>query len=117
DAYLQPPEGITVDNPRVVAQVEIEEVPVLGSKLRGVAVAVRGDGVDRAKWTVAPGQVDVTLTGALLSVERAEAQLAAVVRVKSNETKEREAEVVIEGLPPGIGVVVAPARVKLVPVK
>jgi YbbR domain-containing protein len=117
DGYLQPPEGITVDDPHVSVQVEIEEVPVLASKMRGVAVEVRGDGVDPAKWSVAPGQVDVTLTGALLSVERAEANLAAVIRVKANETKEREAEVVIEGLPPGIGLVVSPARVKLVPVK
>ena len=118
DAQLVAPEGIFLDgDPHVVVRVGIAEEMVPASKVAGVAVVVRGDGVDPAKWTIVPKQVEVTLTGAMLSVERAKAQLAAVVRVKANDTKEREADVLIEGLPPRIGVEVSPARVRLVPIK
>ena len=118
DAELLPPEGIFLDgDPHVTVRVNIAEEMVPAAKVAGVAVVVKGDGVDAAKWDTTPKVVDVTLTGALLSVERAKAQLAAVVRVKASEAREREAEVVIEGLPPRIGVEVSPARVKLAPVK
>ena len=65
----------------------------------------------------APPQIDVTLTGALLAVEKAKAALAPVVRLSASDTKAREAAVSIEGLPPGVGVRISPERVKVSPVE
>ena len=65
---------------------------------------------------VAPPQVDVTLTGALLAVEKARSSLVPVVK-PAPDGKPREVEVTIDGLPPGIGVKVSPEHVKLDPLK
>jgi hypothetical protein len=86
-------------------------------KLPGLVLNVVGEGVDPAKWKVSPAQIEVTLTGALLAVEKAKAALAPVVRLSAADTKAREAAVSIEGLPPGIGVRISPERVKISPVK
>jgi YbbR domain-containing protein len=79
----------------------------------GLAVAVRGDGIDTSHWTVTPAQVDVTLTGTMLSVEKARAALQPVVKVSGNDTKARDVDVTVEGLPPGIGVKISPERVRV----
>jgi YbbR domain-containing protein len=80
-------------------------------------VGVRGEGIDPAKWTVTPAQVEVTLTGALLAVEKAKAAMAPVVKLTTGEGKPHEVDVVIDGLPPGIGVKISPERVKVSPAK
>jgi len=58
----------------------------------------------------------VTLTGALLAVEKARSSLAPVIKLPT-DGKTREVEVTIDGLPPGIGVKISPERVKLAPIK
>ena len=66
-----------------------------------------------ARFSVSPAQVDITLTGTLLAVEKAKSALQPVVKVSGNDTKPRDGDVVVEGLPPGIGVKISPERVKL----
>jgi len=108
------PDGVElVSAPQVLAHVKIEE-QLVTRKLTGLAVTVHGDG-DASKWQVTPAQIDVTLTGALLAVEAA--KIAPVVKLAPSETKAREADVSIEGLAPGIGVKLSPARVDVAPVK
>jgi YbbR domain-containing protein len=125
DADLLPPDGVELLGPtHASVHVAIAE-ELVTRKLAGLAVAVRGD--DAAKWTVAPGQVDVTLTGALLAVEKAKSTLVPIVRLSPPSTKPaeksdkadkaREVEVVLEGLPPGIGAKISPERVKITPVR
>jgi len=115
ETEISPPEGVdVVGNVEVSVQVRIEE-ELVTRKVPSLTVAVRGDG-DLSRWQVAPAQVDVTLTGTLLAVEKARASLVPVVRVPP-DLKAREAEVTIEGLPPGIGVKVSPEHVKLAVLK
>jgi YbbR domain-containing protein len=110
-----PPEGVDViGTAQVSIQIRIDE-ELVTRKLPGLTVSLKGDS-DPARWHVAPQQVDVTLTGALLAVEKARTTLTPVVRI-TPDLKPREAEVTIEGLPPGIGVKISPEHVKLAPLK
>jgi YbbR domain-containing protein len=117
-AELAPAEGVSVDPTlRVGVVVRIEE-ELVTRKSTGV-VTVAGDGVDPAKWTVTPPQVEVSLTGALLAVEKARTAMTAVVKLAPADRagNAREAAVVLEGLPPGVGVRVSPERVRITPVR
>ncbi|HEY5947557.1 MAG TPA: CdaR family protein [Kofleriaceae bacterium] len=100
----------------VVVQIAIEE-ELVTRKLPGLTVRTIGEGVDPARWQVSPAQVDITLTGTLLAIEKAKAALAPVVKPSASDTRPREVAVSIEGLPPGIGVKISPERVKISPVK
>lgn len=107
------PDHVDTDaSPQVVVQVTVDE-ELVTRKVPGLPVVVRADGVDPARFSVSPAQVDITLTGTLLAVEKAKAALRPVVKVSGNDTKPRDADVVVEGLPPGIGVKISPERVKL----
>ena len=111
EAALSLPDGVETDGPsQVVVQVSVDE-ELVTRKMPGLAVAVRGEGVDASHWTVTPAQVEVTLTGTLLAVEKAKAALQPVVKVSGNDTKTRDVDVTVEGLPPGIGVRISPERV------
>jgi YbbR domain-containing protein len=111
---LVPPDGIElVDGAEVRVQVAISE-ELVTRKLRDVSVVVKGDGLEPGRWTTTPKVVDVTLTGELLAVENARAALKPVVKVPPGE-RTREADVMIEGLPPGVGVRISPERVKVAP--
>ena len=110
-----PPEGAqVVGNAQIAVQIRVDE-ELVTRKLPGATVVVRGDG-DTSRWRVTPSQVDVTLTGALLAVEKARSSLVPVVKLTA-DAKPREVEVTIDGLPPGIGVKVSPEHVKLAPLK
>jgi YbbR domain-containing protein len=100
----------------VLLHVAIDE-ELVTRKLPGLVVRVVGEGVDPAKWQATPTQVEVTLTGTLLAVEKAKAALAPVVKLSAGDAKAREAAVVVEGLPPGIGVKISPERVKVSPIR
>lgn len=100
----------------VQIQIQIDE-ELVTRRLPGQVVRVAGEGVDPARWQVSPAQVEVTLTGTLLAVEKARAALAPVVKPSAADTRPREVAVSIEGLPPGIGVRISPERVKISPVK
>jgi YbbR domain-containing protein len=116
DTELVAPEGVeAVGGSQVSVQVSIDE-ELVTRRLPGLVVGVSGDS-DPAKWQVSPAQVDVTLTGSLLAVEKAKAALTPVIKLSGNDTKAREVPVSVEGVPPGIGVRISPERVKISPVK
>jgi YbbR domain-containing protein len=117
ETTVEPPDGVdVVGSPRVSVAVQIDEM-LVRSPIVGVPVAIRGDG-DTSKWQVTPSQVNITLTGALLAVEKANASIVAYVNLAGPaDGKPREADVKIDGLPPGIGATISPERVKLAPVK
>jgi hypothetical protein len=74
DVDVLPPDGVELLGPaHVGVHVAIDE-ELVTRKLPGLAVVARGD--EGAKWTIAPAQVDVTLTGALLAVEKAKGRQA-----------------------------------------
>lgn len=111
ETEVVPPDGVeTAGSPQVVVQVSVEEALVT-RKLPGLTV------VAPTGWAVTPGTVDITLTGTLLAVEKARAALQPVVKVSGNDTKARDADVAVEGLPPGIGVKISPERVRVTPTK
>ena len=111
ETEVVPPDGVETAGPsQVVVQVTVEEALVT-RKLPGVAVS------SPAGWAATPATVDITLTGTLLAVEKARAALQPVVKVSANDTKPRDADVVVEGLPPGIGVKISPERVRITPTK
>jgi len=116
-AELAPPEGVKVDPTlRIAVHVRIEE-ELVTRRTPGLVVALRGDGIDPSKWTVTPTQVEVTLTGALLAVEKARNTVLPMVTLTSTDKGSRERPVVLEGLPPGVGVRISPERVKVSPVR
>jgi YbbR domain-containing protein len=115
ETEVVPPDGAQiVGNPLISVQIRLDE-KLVTSKFPGMTVAIRGDG-DPARWTVTPGQVDVTLTGALLAVEKAHTTLVPVVKL-APDAKPREVEITVEGVPAGIGVKVSPEHARLVPAK
>lgn len=115
ETEIMTPEGVEVaGNPQVAVQIHVDE-ELVTRKLPGLTVVVRSDG-DTSRWKVTPPQVDVTLTGALLGVEKARSSLLPVVKLPT-DPKQREVEVTVDGLPPGIGVKISPEHVKLAPLK
>jgi YbbR domain-containing protein len=115
ETEVQPPDGVEVaGNARISVQIRVDE-QLVTRKVPGVSVALKGDG-DPARWTVSPAQVDVTLIGALLAVEKARGTLVPVVKL-TPDPKPREVEITVEGVPPGVGVKVSPEHAKLAPAK
>ncbi len=115
-SVLVPSDGIElIDSDQVQVQVEINE-ELVTRRMPDVKVTTTGDGVDLTKWTISPTQVEITLTGALLAVEKSKELMRPVVKLVPTDKTGRDAEVKIEGLPPGVGVRISPERVKLAPV-
>jgi YbbR domain-containing protein len=117
ETEAEPPDGVElVGGPQVLLHVAIDE-ELVSRNLPGLSVVPRGDGVEATRLTVRPAQVDVTLTGALLAVEKAKTTLVPFVKVGLGDAHAREANVSIDGVPPGIGVKVSPERVTVAPAK
>jgi len=115
ESHIESPDGVDVaGNPDVSVQIRVDE-ELVTRKLPGLSVVVRGDG-DASRWKATPPQVDVTLTGALLAVEKARSSLVPIVKL-TPDAKPREVEVTIDGLPPGVGVKISPEHVKLAPLR
>lgn len=111
------PDGVEVTTATPISlQVTIEE-ELVTRKIPGLVVRAAGEGVDPARWNITPTQVEISLTGTVLAIEKAKAGLAPVVRLSAGDTKAREVAVSIEGLPPGIGVKISPERVKVSPIR
>lgn len=111
-AFLVPPAGIElVGDEQITVRVEIDE-ELVTRKVPGLRVRVAGEGVDPARYAISPDHVDVTLTGALLAVEKAKSAMLPVARVTPGE-RGRELPVELEGLPPGVGVRMSPERVRV----
>ena len=117
ESEAEPPDGVElVGAPQVLLRVTIDE-ELVSRKLPGLAVVPRGDAADVSRVSVRPAQVDVTLTGALLAVEKAKTTLVPFVKLVPGDARAREADVSIDGVPPGIGVKVSPERVTVAPAK
>ncbi|MEO8551284.1 MAG: CdaR family protein [Kofleriaceae bacterium] len=121
ETEVVPPDGVDVEgSPAVVVHVTVDE-ELVTRKLPALPVTLRGASadatIDRTRWRVTPAQVDVTLTGTLLAVEKAKAAIAPIAKLVKDDGKPHEVDLVMEGLPPGIGVKVSPERVKLTPLK
>ncbi|HEU0036882.1 MAG TPA: CdaR family protein [Kofleriaceae bacterium] len=120
-AELAAPEGVETDpTQRISVHVRIEEELV--TRKVSMPVTVQGDGIDPARWTVTPAQVDVTLTGELLAIEAAKTAMVPTVKLDKKTAKPdepnaraREVDVRIEGLPRGVGVRISPERVTVAP--
>lgn len=108
EAMLVPPLGVSLDLPKVTVKVRIVEELVTRKHTYPVALTVD----EAAKWKIEPPQVDVTLTGALLAIEKAR-DIAAKVKLAPSPST----EVQLEGVPPGVGVRISPERVKVTPLK
>lgn len=114
---LAPPTGVeTEPGQRVTMSVRIEE-DLITKRLPGVPVAVRGEGLDPAKWAVEPARVEVTLTGLVLTIDGVKDKLVPYVKLTPAEVRTGEAEVTIEGIPPGVGKRISPEHVKVVPAR
>jgi len=115
ESHIESPDGVDVaGNPDVSVQIRVDE-ELVTRKLPGLSVVVRGEG-DASRWKATPPQVDVTLTGALLAVEKARGSLVPIIKLPA-DAKPREVEVTIDGLPPGVGVKISPEHVKLGPLR
>lgn len=112
ESEVAAPEGVQAATTAVTVAVRIDQ-ELVTRKVPALAVQLRGDG-DPARWKVAPTQVDVTLTGELIAVEKARKEMAAVVKLTS-DPKPREVEITVEGVPPGVGVKLSPEHAKLTP--
>ena len=109
------PDGVElVGTPQLSVRVTIDE-ELVSRKVQGVPLALRGV-ADTSKWELGTAQVEVTLTGALLAVEKAKASMKVFVKLAPGETKAREVPVSIEEVPPGIGVRISPEHVQVAPV-
>lgn len=114
---LEPPEGLqVVGSDTVSVEVKLDQ-ELVAKKLADIPVHLAGDGIDSAKWTVAPMQVEVMLTGPLLAVEKAKETLALSIKVSPSDKGTRDADIIIDGVPSGIGVRVSPERVRLTPLR
>jgi hypothetical protein len=117
DTIAVTPDGVEPAGSAAVSlQVVIDE-ELVTRKLPGLVVHATGEGVDAAKWKIVPAQVEISLTGPVLAIEKAKAALAPVVRLSAGDTKAREMAVSVDGLPPGVGVKISPERVKVAPVR
>jgi YbbR domain-containing protein len=114
---LAPPSGVETDpGQHVTVSVRIDE-ELVTRRLPGLPIAIRGDGVDPARWTLEPAQVEVTLTGALLAIENVKDKLVPFVKLAPADKGAREVEVTLDGIPPGVGKRISPERVKVIPAK
>lgn len=109
---LIPPDGVDLDSVhRVTVRVEIKE-ELVSQRVGPLPIQLRGDGVDSARVSVRPSQVDVVLTGALLAVEHAiAAGLTPTVRVSPGQLGDQP--VTLESSVPGVGVTIAPTKVRV----
>jgi YbbR domain-containing protein len=117
---LASPAGVeTNGGQNVTVSVRIDE-ELVTKRLPGLPVVVRVDGVESTKWTVEPAHVEVTLTGAVLAIENVKDKLAPYVKLapadKARDVN-RDVEVALDGIPPGVGKRISPERVKVVPIK
>jgi YbbR domain-containing protein len=116
---LAPPAGVETDpGQHVTISVRIEE-ELVTRRLPGLPITIlaEGVGVEASKWAVEPAQVEVTLTGARLAIEKAKDKLVPSVKLTPAELRSRQVEVTVDGVPPGVGKRISPERVKVVPAK
>jgi hypothetical protein len=112
EVALLPPDGVDVDwKGPVFVTVPLTEQLVTMSGGR-VAVTLVGD-PEPARWRADPAEVEVELTGGLLAVERAIAEGVRVKAAINPDAKGGMVRLVAGDLPPGVGVALRPAEVRL----
>lgn len=111
---LLAPEGVELQGASsVLARVRIEE-QLATQRMAGVAVEVRGEGVDLARVKLSLAKVDITLTGPLLDIEQTRSALKAHVKVNATDIgKTRGGAIELEGVTPGVGVRLSSDAVKV----
>lgn len=104
NAPLWAPEGIEfVGSATASARVQIAE-ELASQRIAGVAITVRGDGVDPNKVRLATPKADVILTGPVLDIERARKDLKLFITVSPTDVgKTRTFSINVEGVPAGVG--------------
>jgi YbbR domain-containing protein len=119
EAQLVPPDGVevTLGGP-VSVTVDIKE-QLETRRLGRLAVRVTGEGIDPIGVITDPPAVEVVLTGTVLAVEAAlKAGIVPTVKVTAADAnRKRTAPVRVEGVPPGVGVELVPAKIEVAPVK
>lgn len=115
DVALVPPDGVEVKPSSVTVNVAIDE-QLVTRRVGPVTINVTG-GADPARLKIEPSEVEVVLAGGLRGVERV---VAGGVKVSveispSDVGRPHAAPVVVEGLPPGVGVQVVPPQVMVTP--
>lgn len=114
---LVTPEGVSVDSTqRITVDVRFK-VDLVTKKIPDLPVVIGGDGIDAARWKIAPTTVDVTLTGPLLDVEAAKSSMVVKAVLLPADKTAREVKVIVEGVKEGVGVKISPERVTVTPVK
>ncbi|HVV87661.1 MAG TPA: CdaR family protein [Kofleriaceae bacterium] len=114
EVALLPPDGVDVDwKGPVTVSVPVSE-QLVTTTVAAVPVTLVGE-ADASRWKADPSEVTVELTGGVLAVERA---IADGVKVKAAITPEVGARggsvrLVAGDLPPGVGVALRPAEVRL----
>jgi YbbR domain-containing protein len=106
--------GIDVEGSQEVSVQVTYSRALVTQVLTNRAIQIKGDG-DPPKWTLTPTEVEVTVTGELLAIEKA--TITPVVKIAPTDTKAHEVEVTIEGLPATVGRKVSPERVTVTPVR
>jgi YbbR domain-containing protein len=114
---LAPPAGVETDpGQHVTVFVRIDE-ELVTKRLPGLPIAIRAEGTEASRWAVEPALVEVTLTGALLAIDRVKDRLTPYVKLTLADLRTGAAEVAIDGVPPGVGQRISPERVKVVPAR
>lgn len=112
---VAPPDTVITDHREVSVAVAIDQ-ELVTRRLGVLPVALRGgDG----RWAVAPGEVEVTLTGYLLAVEAwiDRGVTPEVVPPSDGAGRGGRLPVAVPGGPPGVGVEITPAVVAVTPRK
>jgi hypothetical protein len=112
DTLLALPVGVDLEGSQQVSVRIVIKAELVTRKLPRLVVQVRGD--DPAKWKVTPADVEVTVTGELLSIEKA--PITPIVKIAPGDTKRHEVEVTIDGLSTTVGRKISPDRVTVEPV-
>jgi hypothetical protein len=120
ETQLVPPDGVDVDLTGPVSVTVELKVQLETRRLGKLAVRViGGDGVDPIGVVTDPPAVDVVLNGPVAAVEEAVSRgIVPIVKlVGADATRKRTAVVVVEGVPPGVGIELVPAKIEVAPVR
>jgi YbbR domain-containing protein len=112
ERLLALPVGVDLEGSQEVSVGVVIKAELVTRKLPGLVVAVRGD--DATRWKVTPADVEVTVTGELLSIEKG--PITPIVKVAPGDTKPHEVDVTIDGLSSTVGRKISPDRVMVAPV-
>ncbi|MEZ4404777.1 MAG: CdaR family protein [Kofleriaceae bacterium] len=110
EATLLPPQWVDIEWKGTVAVA----VPITGRWVGAARVLAVGDDIDPAKFALSPATVEVELTGPRDAIDRLLAGgVHPTARLTGTPSVGDLAEVAVDGVPSGVGVVVRPAEVRI----